>query len=189
MTLDDFWGLFKYDGLDCDRDELTGEDRYIDLERALWFMTGISVWKNHRNFFYEHILYVNNDIQNSYKIGILKYSERLRGFLIWLSNSLLQSGKMRSTMKPPGTSGTIHSNRNKFSRHSIMACLQLCRISSRERSMTIKKYPLDIGSIYYVTSSQETIGCAQIVKIRSPQPTTTTRRRLSSLDIQTPTAK
>ena len=148
MTLDDFWGLFKYDGLDCDRDELTGEDRYIDLERSLWFMTGISVWKNHRIFFYEHILYVNNDIQNSYKIGILKYSERLRGFLIWLSNSLLQSGKMRSTMKPPGTSGTIHSNRNKFSRHSIMACLQLCRISSRERSMTIKKYPLDIGSIY-----------------------------------------
>ena len=34
-----------------------------------------SKWKKNLSVFDEHIIYVNNDIQKPYKMGILKYAE------------------------------------------------------------------------------------------------------------------
>ena len=38
-------------GLDCIGYIINGKDRCIDLDHALWFMLGISMWKNIHIFF------------------------------------------------------------------------------------------------------------------------------------------
>ena len=43
-------------------------------------MLGRYMWKNYRIVFDDHIIYVKNDTQNTYKMGIINYAERVRDF-------------------------------------------------------------------------------------------------------------
>ena len=44
----------------------------------MWFMLGRYLWGKIFSLFDEHIIYVKNDIQNLYKMVILKYDELVR---------------------------------------------------------------------------------------------------------------
>ena len=68
----DLWAFYKTDGLDCGGCEITTEDRWIKLDRDIWFMMGSPKWKNNCNVFEEHIYYFRNEIQKTFKMGILE---------------------------------------------------------------------------------------------------------------------
>ena len=61
-----------------DGGKFDSEVRCIGLDRTLWFTLVRSMWKQHRSVFDEHEIYVNNDTQNTYKMGILNYYEQVR---------------------------------------------------------------------------------------------------------------
>ena len=46
-----FWVFCNTNGIGHDGDDITTKDSCIDLDRALWFMMGRSMWKNHHNMF------------------------------------------------------------------------------------------------------------------------------------------
>ena len=79
MALDDFWEFFKTNGLGEAGDEITSEERFIDLERALWFIMGRLMYKEHCNMFNGNMYYTMGDIKKIFNMEILEYSERVRG--------------------------------------------------------------------------------------------------------------
>ena len=58
--------------------EITIEDSWIELDRALWYMLGRSMWNNHHNMFKENIYYVWNDIKKLLNMAIIEYAEHMR---------------------------------------------------------------------------------------------------------------
>ena len=77
VAFDDLWAFWKIGGLWDSGDDITDKDRYIDIERALCFILGRSMWKRYHNVFNEHIYYVTNDIQKPFKLGTVEYSKRV----------------------------------------------------------------------------------------------------------------
>ena len=77
VCLEDFWAFWNTNVIGCYDDDTTAEDSCINLDQALWFMLGRSSHKKHLSMFGEHIYYVRNDIQNPFKIGILKYADNV----------------------------------------------------------------------------------------------------------------
>ena len=78
ITLYYFWHFCKADGLYCDSAVITNKDQCVDLDCALCLMLDRYMWKKHRSVFDEHIIYVNNDTHNPYKMGIFKYAGCVR---------------------------------------------------------------------------------------------------------------
>ena len=78
MCSEDFWEFCNTNGLGRYGDYITSKEKLIDVNRALWFILGRSMRKNHRTCLMGGN-YVRNNIQKHFKMGILEYSERVRG--------------------------------------------------------------------------------------------------------------
>ena len=54
-------------------------DKYVDLERELWFELGNCMWRKHRNVYQDHMKYVRNDIFKPFKVKNFRYTKCVCG--------------------------------------------------------------------------------------------------------------
>ena len=142
VPLDDFWELWKTNGLVEAGEKITAKDRYIDLYRSLWFILGILMWQKHRIVINEHIYYVINDIQKPFNMVSLIILNTCAICLKWLRYSLLLVEKTRSTTNPHGTPVTCPTRRIISTSKSRKAFQHWCRnISGRILVVTIVPLP------------------------------------------------
>ena len=53
-------------------------DKCVDFERELWFELGKCMWRKHRSVYQDHMKYVHNDIVKTFKVKIIRYTNRVR---------------------------------------------------------------------------------------------------------------
>ena len=143
------WTFENTDGLDADGDDIYGEDRCTDIERDLWLHIGNYTWKKNRSVFDDHMKYVNNDINNIYRVKILHYYDTTHE-IYELYQYLYPPRKMvRSIMRPNRNPGTGHLPRMISARIIwIIFRLQQYMIPKKSK-MTIYILNMNFGKKYY----------------------------------------
>ena len=71
MSMEDLCIFENNDGLDTDSDDVIAENHCNNIECDLCFKIGNSMWKNCRGVFDDHMKYINNNIQKTYKVRFL----------------------------------------------------------------------------------------------------------------------
>ena len=68
----------KADSCKSENDTISGVDWCKHFEKQLWFQLGKRVWSKYCYVFQDHLIYIDNDIVNPYRLIIFQYAEYVR---------------------------------------------------------------------------------------------------------------
>ena len=74
LSTEDSWTWSKKYGTGYDWGAYLGLDKFVDLEKELWFELVKCMWRKHRSFYQDHLKYIFNYIVKPFRVGILRYA-------------------------------------------------------------------------------------------------------------------
>ena len=77
VIMENFYTWAKTDGLESESDTISGEDRFEEFWKELWFELGTYMWGNHQSAFQYHVKYIHNGIDKPFSVIILHYYDHL----------------------------------------------------------------------------------------------------------------